>query len=80
LCKDGAKGPLARAFLRLLFAVGAVHIQFFHGVEKGHHQAQALWPELADTKQLGAWWQQKLTLNATQNESLAGWKAGIRAW
>lgn len=42
------------------------------------NQAHALWPGLSGAEQLGTQWQQKLALNGTPDDSLAGWHQGMR--
>lgn len=41
------------------------------------NQAHALWPGLSGAEQLGTQWQQKLALNGTPDDSLAGWHQGM---
>ncbi|WP_159868298.1 MULTISPECIES: VasL domain-containing protein [unclassified Raoultella] len=41
------------------------------------NQAYALWPGLPGTEELGTQWRQKLALNGTPDDSLAGWHQGM---
>ena len=41
------------------------------------NQAYALWPGLPETEELGTQWRQKLALNGTPDDSLAGWHQGM---